>query len=112
MELLADATTQGGTTNTHDSVGNEFGERSGVSPPVPRFCTGKLTHAARHFSQASPREIQRGRCLNGLDYSTTTFTATGLLMVEPLATWARTVRFGISPGVDDSGIVRFSVKAD
>ena len=28
---------------------NEPGERSGVSPPVPRFCTGKLTHAARRF---------------------------------------------------------------
>jgi len=26
---------------------NETGERSGVSPPVPRSCTGKLTHAAR-----------------------------------------------------------------
>ena len=26
---------------------NESGERSGVSPMVPRFCTGKLTHAAR-----------------------------------------------------------------
>ena len=31
---------------------NESGERSGVSPPVPRFCTGKLTHAARLFSQS------------------------------------------------------------
>gem|GEM_PF-1925274 len=28
---------------------NESGERSGVSPPIPRFCTGKLTHAARQF---------------------------------------------------------------
>ena len=26
---------------------NEAGERSGVSPPVPGFCAGKLTHAAR-----------------------------------------------------------------
>lgn len=26
---------------------NETGERSGVSHPVPRFCTDKLTHAAR-----------------------------------------------------------------
>ena len=30
---------------------NESGERSGVSPPIRRFCTGKLTHAARQFSQ-------------------------------------------------------------
>ena len=29
----------------------QSGERSGVSPPVSRFCTGKLTHAARQFSQ-------------------------------------------------------------
>jgi len=28
---------------------NETGERSGVNPPVPRSCTGKLTHAARQF---------------------------------------------------------------
>jgi hypothetical protein len=32
------------------AVKNEFGERSGVSPPVLCFCTGKLTHAARQFS--------------------------------------------------------------
>ncbi len=30
---------------------NESGERSGVSPLVPRFSTGKLTHAARQFCQ-------------------------------------------------------------
>ena len=29
---------------------NESGERSGVSPPVSRFFTGKLTHAARQFT--------------------------------------------------------------
>ena len=29
---------------------NESGERSGVGRPVPRFCTGKLTHAARQLS--------------------------------------------------------------
>jgi hypothetical protein len=29
---------------------NESGERSGVSPPVPHFCTGKLTHAAPQLS--------------------------------------------------------------
>ena len=29
----------------------QSGERSGVSPLVSRFCTGKLTHAARQFSQ-------------------------------------------------------------
>jgi len=27
----------------------ESGERSGVSPPVSRFCTGKQTPAARQF---------------------------------------------------------------
>jgi hypothetical protein len=32
------------------AVENESGERSGVSPPIPRFCTGKLTHAARQLS--------------------------------------------------------------
>ena len=32
------------------AVENEFGERSGVSPPVLWLCTGKLTHAARQFS--------------------------------------------------------------
>ena len=26
---------------------SDSGERSGVSPPVPLFCTGRLTHAAR-----------------------------------------------------------------
>ena len=31
-------------------VGNESGARSGVSPPVRRSCTGKLTHAARQLS--------------------------------------------------------------
>ena len=31
---------------------NESGERSGVSPPVPRFCTGNLTHAARQMSHS------------------------------------------------------------
>ena len=31
---------------------NESGERSGASPPVPRFCTGKLTHVARQFAQS------------------------------------------------------------
>gem|GEM_PF-4735352 len=31
---------------------NETGERSGVSSPVPRSCTGKLTHAARQFSHS------------------------------------------------------------
>ena len=35
----------------YSAAGNESGERSGVSPPVSRFCTGKLTHAARQFSQ-------------------------------------------------------------
>jgi hypothetical protein len=34
------------------AVRNESGERSGVSPPVPRFCTGKLTHAARQVPQS------------------------------------------------------------
>jgi len=29
---------------------NETGERSGVSPPVLRSCTGKLTHAAHQIS--------------------------------------------------------------
>ena len=37
---------------------NESGERSGVSPPVPRFCTGKLTHAARQFFRSRPRGVQ------------------------------------------------------
>lgn len=32
-------------------VRNESGERSGVSLPVLRSCTGKLTHAARQFAQ-------------------------------------------------------------
>ena len=36
---------------------NESGERSGVSPPVLRFCTGKLTHAARQFSHSLPRGV-------------------------------------------------------
>ena len=34
------------------AAGNEFGERSGVSLPVPRSCTGKLTHAARQLPQS------------------------------------------------------------
>ena len=36
---------------------NESGERSRVSRPVPRFCTGKLTHAARQFSHSRPRGV-------------------------------------------------------
>jgi len=28
-----------------------------VSPPVSRSCTGKLTHAARQFSQSWPRKV-------------------------------------------------------
>ena len=34
------------------ATGNESGERSGVSRPVPRFCTGKLAHAARQLSHS------------------------------------------------------------
>ena len=34
------------------AVGKESGERSGVSPPVPRSFTGKLTHAARQLSHS------------------------------------------------------------
>ena len=34
------------------AVRNESGERSGVSPPVTCFCTGKLTHAAHKFSDS------------------------------------------------------------
>ena len=30
----------------------ESGERSGVSPPVRRSCTGKLTHAAHQLSHS------------------------------------------------------------
>ncbi len=33
------------------AVEDKSGERSGVSPPVPRFCTGTLTHAARQLSR-------------------------------------------------------------
>ena len=36
---------------------NESGERSGVSPPIPRFRTGKLTHAARQFSHSRARGV-------------------------------------------------------
>ena len=39
------------------AIGNATGERSGVSPPVPRFCTGKLTHAARQLSRSRPRGV-------------------------------------------------------
>ncbi len=34
------------------AIGYEIGERSGVSPPVPRFFTGKLTHAAHQLSHS------------------------------------------------------------
>jgi hypothetical protein len=34
------------------AAGNEFGELSGVSPMAPRFCTGKLTNAARQLSHS------------------------------------------------------------
>ncbi len=34
------------------AAGNESDTRSGVRPVVPRFCTGKLTHAARQLSHS------------------------------------------------------------
>ena len=36
---------------------NDSGERSGVSPLVPRFCNGKVTDAARQFSPSCPRGV-------------------------------------------------------
>ena len=39
------------------AVGIESGERSCVGPPVPRYCTGKLTHAARRLSHSRPRGV-------------------------------------------------------
>jgi len=33
-------------------AGIESGERTGVSPPVRRFYTGRLTHAARQLSHS------------------------------------------------------------
>jgi hypothetical protein len=38
--------------NILSAARNESGERSGVSPPVPRSRTGKLTHAARQCSES------------------------------------------------------------
>jgi len=37
---------------------NEAGEQSGGSPMVPRFCTGKLTHAAHQFLS-----LNNARCI-------------------------------------------------
>ena len=38
-------------------AGIESGELSGVSPPVRRLCTGKLTHAARQLSHSRRRGV-------------------------------------------------------
>ena len=37
--------------------------RSGVSPPVRRFCTGKLTHAARQCLNHGRAQDKRGKSL-------------------------------------------------
>ena len=36
---------------------NAPGERQGVSPPVPRHCTGKLTHAAHQLFHTNARGV-------------------------------------------------------
>jgi len=39
----------------HISLGQENPQmRMNAAPPVPRFCTGKLTHAARQFPHSGP----------------------------------------------------------
>jgi len=51
------------------ATGNESGERSGVSPPVPCSCTGKLTHAAHQLSHSWPRGVFTTRLKSTLERS-------------------------------------------
>lgn len=48
------------TENRSHTTRNSPGERSGVSPPVRRFRTGKLTHAARRVGYASAVRSRNG----------------------------------------------------
>lgn len=89
---------------------------------LDRFTACRFSPCPLYLFAAQMRAMFKGRMakteatagLAGVivNYSTTTFTATNLLIVEPPGTWARRVRLGNSPGVVDSGIVTATLNAD